>query len=77
MEEMKNLTEKKRVLYWRITALIAVILIVLMFTLIILLPEKVKPQLFSMPFTLWLGILITIVLVILTYIGGRIYLKDK
>jgi len=30
-----------------------------------------------MPFTLWVSILITIVLVVLTYIGGRIHLKDK
>ena len=74
---MKDLTKSKRKLYWRITAAVAVILILITFTPLVLKPGKIEPKLFSMPFTLWVSILITIMLVILTYIGGRMHLKDK
>lgn len=73
---MKKLTEKKRKIYWRITVAVAVVLIIITFTPLVL-TGKIQPKLFSMPFTLWVSMLITIVLVALTYIGGRIHLKDK
>ena len=74
---MKNLTNKKRRIYWKITVTLAVILILITFTPLVLQEGKIEPKLFSMPFTLWVSILITIALVILTYIGGRVHLKDK
>lgn len=74
---MKNRTEKKRKLYWRITAATAVILILITFTPLVIAPGKIEPKLFSMPYTLWMSILITIILVVLTYVGGRVHLKDK
>lgn len=74
---MSTLTKKKQKLYWRITAVIAVILILITFTPLVIAPGKIEPKLFSMPYTLWVSILITIILVILTYIGGRVHLKDK
>ncbi len=73
---MRELTEKKRKIYWRVTVVAAVVLVVLTFTPLVL-TGRIEPKLFSMPFTLWVSILITIVLVVLTYIGGRIHLKDK
>jgi hypothetical protein len=74
---MSTLTKKKQKLYWRITAVIAVILILITFTPLVIAPGKIEPKLFSMPYTLWVSILITILLVLLTYIGGRVHLKDK
>jgi hypothetical protein len=74
---MSTLTKKKQKLYWRITVVIAVILILITFTPLVIAPGKIEPKLFSMPYTLWVSILITIILVILTYIGGRVHLKDK
>lgn len=74
---MKELTKKKQKLYWRITAAVAVILILITFSPLVIAPGKVDPKLFSMPFTLWMSILITIILVVLTYIGGRVHLKDN
>ena len=73
---MKNLTEKKRKLFWRITCIAAVILIVIAFTPLIIPAGKINPKLLSMPFTLWINMLITIALVFLTYIGGRLHLYD-
>lgn len=67
----------KQKLYWRITAGVAVILILITFTPLVIAPGKIDPKLFSMPYTLWVSILITILLVVLTYIGGRVHLKDK
>ncbi|MCG6187471.1 hypothetical protein [Maribellus maritimus] len=66
----------KQKIYWRITAAIAVLLILLTFTPLVIAPGKTDPKLFSMPYTLWTSILITIALVVLTYIGGRVHLND-
>jgi hypothetical protein len=65
----------KNKLHWRITVAAAVLLILITFTPLVIAPGKINPKLFSMPYTLWTTILITILLVILTYIGGRIHLK--
>ncbi|MBT3385056.1 MAG: hypothetical protein HN778_11295 [Prolixibacteraceae bacterium] len=67
----------KQKIYWRITVIAAVLLILLTFTPIVMPAGKIEPKLFSMPYTLWMSMLITIILVVLTYIGGRIYLKDE
>ena len=74
---MSKETKKKQKIYWRITVAAAIVLIVITFTPLVLSEGKIEPKLFSMPYTLWISILITISLVVLTYIGGRIYLKDK
>ena len=55
----------------------AVVLVLVTFTPLVLKEGKIEPKLFSMPYTLWVSILITILLVVLTYIGGRVLLKDK
>lgn len=67
----------KQKLYWRITAAFAVALIIITFTPLVISPGRIEPKLLSMPFTLWMSILITILLVVLTYIGGKIHLKDN
>ncbi len=74
---MNNLTERKQKLYRRITVVTAVLLIIITFTPLVMADHKINPKLFSMPYTLWVSILITIVLVVLTYIAGRVNLKDK
>lgn len=67
----------KQKLYWRITSALAILLILLTFTPLVIEPGKIEPKLFSMPYTLWVSILITICLVVLTYIGGRVHLNDE
>lgn len=73
---MDELKKKKNRLYWRIIAAVAVFLILLTFTPVIIAPGKTEPRLFAMPYTLWTSILITIILVVLTYLGGRVHLND-
>jgi hypothetical protein len=79
--ELKNRIKTKRMKYnrklWRITFAAAVFLIIITFTPLIIAPGKIEPKLFSMPYTLWTSILITIALVVLTYIGGRVHLRKK
>ncbi len=67
----------KRKLYWRLTVAVAVLLILVTFTPIVIAPGKTCPKLFSMPYTLWVSILITISLVVLTYIGGKVHLNEE
>ena len=73
---MDELKKKKNRLFWRIIAAVAVFLILLTFTPVIIEPGRTDPRLFAMPYTLWTSILITIILVILTYLGGRVHLND-
>lgn len=74
---MSKENKKRSKLYWRITAGVTILLMLITFTPIVIAPGKIEPKLFSMPFTLWVSILITIAIVVLTYIGGRVHLKDK
>lgn len=66
----------KNKLYWRLTAGTALVLVLLSLSPLVLYPGKINPKFLSMPFTLWVSILITILLVVLTYVGGRILLRD-
>jgi Na+/melibiose symporter-like transporter len=74
---MNQTSKNKNKLYWRVTVAVTAILILITFTPLVIAPGKTDPKLFSMPYTLWISILITILIVILTYIGGRIHLKDN
>lgn len=51
---------------------LAVILVMITFTPVILAPGKIDPKFLSMPFSLWTSIVITIILVLLTFLAGRI-----
>ena len=74
---MKKRTKKNQKLHWRITVTIAVVLMLITFTPLVIAPGKIGPKLFSMPYTLWVSMLISIALVVLTFIGGRVHLKDE
>ena len=43
----------------------------------ILVQNKVDPYLLGMPFTLWFGILISLLLVLLTALGGYVFSRLK
>jgi len=55
---------------------VALVLVAVTFTPVILHPGKIDPKFLSMPYTLWTSILITIVLVLLTYLVSRLQDKD-
>jgi len=64
---------KRKKRYWNICAALVVILSVLTFTPLII-PEGVyKPMLLGIPYSLWTSILITVLLVALTYVGAKVH----
>lgn len=65
-------TSRKR-LYWRLCYGGVVLLSVLTFTPLVIPSGVVQPRVFGMPYTLWVGILLTVVLVGLTYVATRLY----
>ncbi len=56
---------------WYVILASALLLVVITFTPLILHPGKIGPKLFSLPFTLWTSMLITIALVVLTYLASK------
>ena len=63
----------RRRLYWRICYLSAVFLAVLSFTPLVIPMGQYEPRLAGLPYTLWVGILVAIAFVVLTYAAGRLY----
>lgn len=66
----------RKKIFWYLIVTVAVVLVTITFTPVILSPGKIYPKLLSLPYTLWSGILITIMLVILTYLASRVQDKD-
>lgn len=64
--------EKKR-LYWRICCIAAIILSIITFTPLVIPQGVSRPELGGVPYSLWTSFIITVLLVILTYIGTRVH----
>jgi len=64
---------KKNILYWRICCVVAILLSVLSFTSLVIPKGIYKPMLFGIPYTLWTGFLVTVGLVLLTYIATTVH----
>ena len=71
MSEVKH----KKILRYLLVG-VAFVIVAITFTPVILQPGKINPKFLSMPYTLWTSILITIVLVLLTYLVSRLQDKD-
>jgi hypothetical protein len=71
---MSKITNKKILRYLLVG--IALVLVAITYTPVILNPGKIDPKFLSMPYTLWTSILITILLVLLTYLVSRLQDKD-
>jgi hypothetical protein len=67
--------KQKKFLRWLVTGG-ALGLVILTFTPLVLHPGKIEPKILSMPFTLWISILITIILVVLTYLASKLQDQD-
>ena len=68
---------KQSKLFWRICVALVIVIIAVTFSPLVLNTGKIKPQLFGFPFTLWFGILLTVLLIVLTYIGGKVSLTNE
>ena len=64
---------KRKLKYWRICTLLVIILIIVTYTPLIIPSGVYKPMIMGIPYSLWTGFLITIALVVLTYIGSRVH----
>jgi len=64
--------DKKRK-YWRILRTLVIILCLLTFSPLIIPVGVFKPELFGIPYSLWTSFLITVLLVLLTYLGTRMH----
>lgn len=62
---------------WRLIVVAVLFCSVLQFSPWALAQNKLEPYLLGMPFTLWFGILITILLVLLTAAGGYVFSRLK
>ena len=69
-------TLKKKQGYWKLCCGIALLLCILTSTPFVMPHGIYKPQLFGFPYTFWIGILLAIALVTLTYIGARVHPKE-
>jgi len=65
----KNKTQR----YWRICRTLALIISLISFTPLVIPHETYKPMLWGIPYTLWTGYVVTILLVALTYIGTKVH----
>ena len=63
---------KKRL---RVINLLAIALTVAVFTPLLIPKGVYTPMLFGLPYTLWLGVLVTIIFIILTWQAARAYTK--
>jgi len=66
---MKKIKHKS----WKVICITAIILAIVTFTPLVIPYSQSRPMLGNLPYTLWMGILIYIILVILTFIGTRVY----
>ena len=64
---------KKKNKYWRICTILVPLLIVLAYTPLMIPHGVYKPMILGLPFTLWTSFLITLALVILTFIGAKVH----
>lgn len=63
----------RRQLFWRLCYAAVVVLSVITFTPLVTPQGVFRPVLFGIPYTLWMGILITIGLVVLTFVATHVY----
>jgi len=64
---------KRNKTYWLICSIMVIILMLLTFTPLVIPEGKYKPMFLGLPYTLWVSGLITVVLVILTWIGAGVH----
>ena len=62
---------------WRLIVGAVLFCLALQFSPWVLDQNKFEPYFLGMPFTLWFGILITLLLVLLTAVGGYVFSKLK
>lgn len=62
---------------WRITCILVVLFTAMAFSPLVIPPGKFEPELFGLPYTLWTGIGVSLILVILTLVGTKLHPGDR
>lgn len=62
---------------WRIIVLAVFLCAAIQFSPFVMDENKIAPYFLGMPFTLWFGILISLLIIILTAIGGYVFSRLK
>ncbi len=58
---------------WKLCVALVITLSGLTFTPLVMPAGRFQPELFGIPYTLWVSFLLTVSLVLLTYIGTRVH----
>ncbi len=64
---------KKKRLYWNISCIAALVLCIITFTPLVIPQGVSSPKLGGVPYSLWTSFIITVLLVVLTFIGTRVH----
>lgn len=64
---------KKSKKYWTLCAVLVIVLMVLGYTPLMIPNGVYKPVIRGIPYSLWTSFLLTVVLVVLTYIGSKVH----
>lgn len=64
---------KKSKKYWRLCTVLVIMLLVLGYTPLMIPKGVYKPMLLGLPYSLWTSFLVTVALVVLTYIGSKVH----
>jgi len=59
--------------YWTLCMVLVAVLMVLAYTPLMIPNGIYKPMILGIPYTLWTSFLITVLLVIITYIGAKVH----
>lgn len=68
---------KKLNIGWNICIIIFIVLTVISFTPLVIPQGTYKPELLGVPYTMWTGFLVTVLFVILTFIGMKMHPSNK
>jgi hypothetical protein len=64
---------QRKITNWRICIIVVILLAALGLSHVVIPPGVFKPSFLGMPYSLWMGVLVTICLIIMTFIGSRVH----
>ena len=68
---------KNKIIYWRACCVSMILLTCVTYTPLVIPYGVYRPMLFGIPYTLWLGILITFGMVLLTFLAARTHPQQE
>ena len=69
---MSGTNIKRRRVYFNLLVVLSLLVVIINFSPLVLVKDKVNPTFLNMPFALWTNMLATLILVFFTFLGGRL-----